>query len=406
MSAEVEFREMALGELIDSIAMGPFGSDLKVDNFISSGVPVLRGGNLYGFAVDDTETPFVTQQKADSLARSKALPGDLVATHRGTIGQVSIVPRKSRFPEYLVSQSQLKITLKESRVVPEYLTYWFRSNQGQFQLLSYANQTGVPAIAQPTKSFKSMRVRLPGLPVQNAVVEVLGALDDKIAANLSAVRGGRDLILAHATRILSADGEESQFGEMVEISPKIPTRSGQEVPFLDMKNLPEHGLLPSMWTTRESAGGSRFQVGDTLMARITPCFENGKIAWVDQVPFGEVGYGSTEFIVMRARAGMPRLLPYAIAVRDDFRSFAAKRMVGTSGRQRVQAAELNAYPVTAPAAAGLAQFGDASEAIVGRLSSAQKENRTLAATRDELLPLLMSGRITVKDAGRRVEQEV
>jgi type I restriction enzyme S subunit len=106
-----------------AFAMGPFGSRIKTENFRSAGVPVLRGKNLGGNRFDDSDVVFVDQEKAEELSASIARPGDLVFTHRGTLGQVALIPRHSRYPIYLVSQSQMKATFDEERVLPEYVYY-------------------------------------------------------------------------------------------------------------------------------------------------------------------------------------------------------------------------------------------------------------------------------------------
>ena len=87
----------------------------------------------------------------------------------------------------------------------------------------------------------------------------------------------------------------------------------------------------------EFNGGAKFCNGDTVMARITPCLENGKTAYVDMLDDGEIGFGSTEFIVMRAKTGIsdPQFVYYT-AISPVFRNVAIKSMVGSSGRQRVQ----------------------------------------------------------------------
>lgn len=81
-----------------AIAMGPFGSDIKTDNFMPSGVPVIRGLNLASWRFHDADFAFVTEQKADELHAANARSGDIIFTHRGTLGQVGIIPDNSRYP--------------------------------------------------------------------------------------------------------------------------------------------------------------------------------------------------------------------------------------------------------------------------------------------------------------------
>ena len=162
-----------------SIAMGPFGSNIKADNFVSEGVPVIRGTNMNFARYVDGDFVFLTEQKADELFASNCKPNDLVFTHRGTIGQVSIVP-KGKYSRYVVSQSGMKLSVDSSRVAPFFLFYFFKSEYGQYQILKYESQVGVPSISNPLTSLKEMEVPVPPLPEQQAIAGVLSALDDKI----------------------------------------------------------------------------------------------------------------------------------------------------------------------------------------------------------------------------------
>jgi len=166
-----------------SIAMGPFGSRIKAENFQKEGVPVIKGGNLHGAIVTDDKFDFLTEEKAEELKSSQAVKRDLVITHRGTIGQVCIIPDDAKFEKYIVSQSQLKVTLDEDVVDPYFVNYFFQSHIGQHRLLANASQVGVPAIAKASTSVKEILVPVPPLPEQKAIAHILGTLDDKIELN-------------------------------------------------------------------------------------------------------------------------------------------------------------------------------------------------------------------------------
>lgn len=172
-----------LDELITDIAAGPFGSNLKVSCFVPSGFPVIDGANLKGFKVSDNLTKFVTEEKARSLSRSIAKRGDVVVTISGTLGQIAYVPNDSAYPEYLCSQRQFRVSFDTSRVDVPYLVYYFHTHEGKSQILSFANQTGVPALSQPTKNFKRLSIPLPSIRAQRQIASCIEAINNKIELN-------------------------------------------------------------------------------------------------------------------------------------------------------------------------------------------------------------------------------
>jgi type I restriction enzyme S subunit len=131
-------------------------------------------------------------------------------------------------------------------------------------------------------------------------------------------------------------GGEVPFTHYAEVNPKRHLRRGEEYPFVEMAALPEGGGELRYLGRRIFDGqGSRFAVGDTLFARITPCTENGKASIVRKLDGFDVGFGSTEFIVLAARDGACPEFVYQVAVSPEVRRRAVSRMLGTSGRQRV-----------------------------------------------------------------------
>ena len=184
--------------------------------------------------------------------------------------------------------------------------------------------------------------------------------------------------------------------EVVEVNPKLSLKKGSLAPYLEMKNVQTDSCAPIDWYDREFKSGTRFQNGDTLMARITPCLENNKVAYVNFLDGDEVGWGSTEFIVLRAKNGLPSFYTYLLAKDSDFRSFAIKLMTGSSGRQRVQTQGLFDYELGIPSEENLEVFRDQVTAIEQKLKANSIQIRTLEKLRDTLLPKLMSGEVRVR----------
>lgn len=137
--------------------------------------------------------------------------------------------------------------------------------------------------------------------------------------------------------------------DFIDFNPRLSIKKGTVAAKVAMDKLqPFTKRIPKVEHAQFS-GGSKFANSDTIMARITPCLENGKTAFVDILDPGEIAFGSTEFIVLRAKSGIsdPEFI-YYLATSPAFRSVAIKSMVGSSGRQRVQQGVLEKLELLVP----------------------------------------------------------
>jgi len=280
---------------------------------------------------------------------------------------------------------------------------------------------------------------MPPLPEQRAIAHILGTLDDKIELN----RGMNETLEATARAIFKswfvdfdpvrakragaarraptppdiADlfpdrFEDSELGEipkgwriaalpdLIDVNPTRALRKGEIAPYLDMANMPTRGHSPDEVIERLFGSGMRFVNGDTLVARITPCLENGKTAYVDFLKDGQVGWGSTEYIVLRPKPSLPTEFAYCLARSEVFRDFAIQSMTGSSGRQRVPVDSLQHFGMVSPSDKVADMFGKLVRPLFARSRAATDESNTLAAIRGALLPKLISGELRVKDAER------
>jgi len=297
-------------------------------------------------------------------------------------------------------------------------------------------------IPSTTRSAVAVRhIDVPSLDEQRAIADTLGSLDDKIELNrrMNATLEGmaqaifRDWfvdfgptrrkqagvndpvqimgnLLPDPTRAqpladlfpasFGDDGlpdgwEERPIGDLLEFNPKEPLKKGTVAPYSDMASLPTSGSIAAPPVDRAFGSGMRFRNGDALLARITPCLENGKAAFVDFLTDGGLGWGSTEFIVLRAKRPMPAPVCYLLVRHPEFRDRAIQSMTGTSGRQRVQADNLANFTIACPTPKIFETFGELVEPCFEKISTNGRQNQTLAATRDLLLPKLMSGEIRI-----------
>jgi len=433
-----------LGELASdengSIAIGPFGSRMKAEVYVSSGVPVIRGTNISDGRWLKGDWVFVPEEFAKGLPNCLLRPGDLVFPHRGSIGEVAIV--EESHGTMLLSSSMMKFRPDAGRADSGFLFYYFRSRRGRAEILKFASQVGTPGIGQPLTSLRQFKVPLPSLPEQKAIAHILGNLDDKIELNrrmnetleamaraifkswfvdFDPVRAKMDsrkpLGMDAATAALFPRRfEETTLGytpegwpvkplpEVIEVNPNRTLPKGNVSPYLDMKNMPTRGHCPDEIIDRTFSSGTKFGNGDTLLARITPCLENGKTALVDFLRDGEVGWGSTEYIVFHPKPPLPAEFGYYLARSDDLRSFAIQNMTGTSGRQRVPPDCFNQYLLAVPPEPIARRFGDLVRPLVRHISASVMQSKTLAAARDALLPRLLSGELDVSQTGKSMKE--
>lgn len=406
-----EWKTMPLGSLgaesPSAFATGPFGSAVSAENFQESGIPMIRGSNLsgeVGVRLNDADVVFVPEELAAKYARSMVAQGDIIFTCWGTVGQVGLIDGSARYQRYLVSNKQMKMTPDSARMSSLYLYYYL--SQPSMVALVRGQSIGSSVPGFNLGQLKELPVAVPSLDEQRAIADVLGALDDKIAANNTLHDLSKALLAALFSELGVDDGFEMLLSELVEFNPRSALLRDDNAPYLDMKNLPSGAMTVSEWSYRTPQGGARFRDGDTLLARITPCLENGKLGIVDFLNDDETGVGSTEFIVMRPRDDVPIVFPYLLALTPRFRDYAIRRMVGTSGRQRLSWSDLADYRVGRLDTAALKRLSSMGGALLPRIKAAVDESRRLAAVRDELLPLLMSGQVRVRDAEKAVEEVV
>ena len=400
-----DFRTVTLESLAlptkGSFAMGPFGSDIKTDNFVDFGVPIIKGQNLGDGRLLEDSFDYLTEEKADELSNSIAKSGDIVFTHRGTLGQVAMIPRQSRYPRYIVSQSQMKVSLDEEQALPEYVTYYFQSSVGQHMLMSYASQTGVPAIGQPLTSLRKMLVTLPSINEQRAIASVLGALDDKIESNRRLAATIDCLLRAELENAILNDDNprEVQLGEIAlrvgEASD--PRNLHEHVPYIGLEHMPRGNMFLDEWGTSEGLGSGKsvFKEGNVLFGRLRPYFKKAGVAPID-------GICSTDVLVLKPAFNESAAMLLALAASEEFIGYASAAATGTK-MPRVSWDYLSDWKTVLPSEAATSRFDNDMLPLVAKAIASVHERVALAKLRDALLPELLSGRLRVKDAKTMME---
>ncbi|MDZ8086017.1 MAG: restriction endonuclease subunit S [Nostoc sp. DedQUE12b] len=174
--------ECAANELY-STQIGPFGKALTPEEYTLSGVPLLRGVNVNHGRFYDDGFVFISEKTADRLSKFESYPGDVLLVHKGTLGQIGLMPKDRKYHRYIMGNSMLRVRCDATKLIPEYLYYWLCSSEGQHYLFSRVSQVGVPQIQRPLTTLREASLPVPPLDEQKAIVHILGTLDDKIELN-------------------------------------------------------------------------------------------------------------------------------------------------------------------------------------------------------------------------------
>lgn len=247
---------------------------------------------------------------------------------------------------------------------------------------------------------------------QRRIASILSSLDDKIAVNrricenleaqaqalfkhwfidFAPFKNGK--FIETELGMIPKGWRVGRLGDIADINPTRSIKKGEVATYLDMKNMPTSGSFPTAWEKKEFAGGMKFKNGDTLMARITPCLENGKVAFVNFLDDQEIAFGSTEYIVMTAKDMIFPELLYTLCRFPSFVSYATKNMNGSSGRQRVSGETIADYKMVIAPNFVYSEVMPLFHDYMCQIRECGFENLRLSTLRDTLLPKLMSGQI-------------
>ena len=381
-----------------------FGKD-----FTDEGVTFIKAESLNG---DSNLSPqgfsFIDEETHEQLRRSRLAESDVLITIAGAqIGKCGYV-RAEHLPAN-TNQAVGIIRINPEKAVPRFVYYYFKQATTFAFIQSLSGQAAQPNIN--LSMLKRIEIPSPSYDEQKRIAEILLAYDDLIENNLKRIAlledSARQLYKEWFVRLrfpghehtCIVDGvpegwEEKTIPEVIDIDPKTNVPKDGEKWFVEMASLPSNSMVISKLQRRTGNSGSRFQNGDTLFARITPCLENGKTGFVDFLAEGETAFGSTEFIVLRPKR-VPAEYVYCLSRTYDFRENAIKNMVGSSGRQRVKVSCFNDYLIALPPQTLLGEFKSFASSCFRQIRNLSLQNQKLKQARDLLLPRLMSGEIPV-----------
>lgn len=423
----MEWKDYRMEELIEEISMGPFGSDVKKDCYVDSGIPILNGSNLQGYKLQEQAFGYLTLEKADSLKKSNASRGDIIVTHRGTLGQIVYIPDDSKYDRYVISQSQFRFRCKKELVNVPYLVYYFHTPIGQNKILANASQVGVPALARASTTFRQIEISLPPLETQSRIASILSSLDSKIETN-NKINAKLEEMAQALFKSWFVDFEPFKDGKFVES---------------------ELGMIPEGWRVYSmneivynisgySYKGSELQTSDVAMATIKNFIRGGGfktegykeivisknakeeqyvdlfdvlVAHTDLTQNAEV-IGNPALVLSKANYNklimsmdltkvvskdkrLTNTFIYSLLNTHSFKAHALGYVNGTTVLH-MSKKSVPEYKVALPNNFDdLKSFVKALDSLYRRISSTFEENNSLSQLRDTLLPKLMNGEIEI-----------
>ena len=409
----MEWKHYKMDELIEEISMGPFGSDVKKEFYVDNGVPILNGSNLQGFKLQEDSFGYLTKEKADSLKKCNAHRGDIIVTHRGTLGQIVYVPVDSKYDRYVISQSQFRFRCKADLVDVQYLVYYFHTREGQYKILANASQVGVPALARATSTFRLIDIKLPPLDDQRRIASILSSLDRKIELN-NKINADLEEMAQTIFKNWFVDFEPFKNGKFVDSElGKIPegwkvgrlTEIASYMNGLAMQKFPPENNEDSLPVLKIKELGQGFCGTDSDRCSCNikdECkIHNGDVifSWsgtllVDVWCGGDCGLNQHLFKV--TSKDYPKWF-YYYWTKHHLQEFIhiAKDKAVTMGH--IKRGHLEEAMVAIPDNDSMEKAHELFEPILSKMISLRLENSRLSLLRDTLLPRLMSGELEVPE---------
>ena len=401
------------GQLFDIID-GDRGKNYPSDSdFSDEGYCLfLNAGNVTKTGWSFENNSFISEDKDRQLRNGRVNKGNTVLTTRGTVGNAAYYDDRVPYDHLRINSGMVILSAKDNNIIDnEFIYYLVTSPVAKKTIELFCSGSAQPQL--PIKDFVKIKYDLPSMEIQKHIVSVLSAYDNLIEVNNKRIKVleqmAENLYREWFVRFRFPGHETAEFengipkgwayrraDEVIDFNPMLKTRNQTEFTIIPMEALSTNSMVldSSCFVRQDSISGRRSQNGDTLLAKITPCLENGKTGFVMGMPENEVFGGSTEFVVMRSKALTPHYV-YCIARSYYFRQTAILSMNGADGRQRVDEDKLKSTKILQPEKTVLDRFETIVTPIFDGVYQMVQENKNLIQQRDLLLPRLMSGKLEV-----------
>ena len=390
-----EWKKIRLGDIVEVAS----GFSYKGE-YIGSGRSILLGMGCVSFK-EKFLMSGARPYSGESPDRFHAQPGDIVLATRQQsenlpiLGMPAILPDSLSGHDVIVGANLYRI-INNSEIENRFLYLQLKTPH----YLDHINKckTGTTVRMITKKNIEDYVFLCPPKEVREKIVSMLWNIEDKIDLNKRINHNLEEQAQIVFDRIFNSDlTNNCLLSSIVDINPKRTLRKNEVARCIDMTYLNTAGSFPSGWEFKPYSGGMKFINGDTLMARITPCLENGKVAYINFLDKEETAFGSTEYIVFHAKEGYPNEMFYFLTRNKAFIEFATKNMNGSSGRQRVSGETIGNYIIPVLSEDDINELKTVSESTMKEILKNNLESRVLSEMRNTILPKLMSGELKIND---------
>lgn len=400
-----------IGELCDagdgSVQTGPFGSQLHESDYTKNGTPAVMPANILGGRIELAGIARISDAHVYRLRRHELQDGDIVYGRRRGIGRPALIRHENA--GWLCGTGCLRIRLGKTLVTPEFLHRYLALSD----VIRWTEGQAIGATMANTNILRRVPVRFPENVLVQQKIAAVPAFDHLIEINRRRVelleKLAEEIYREWFVRLrfpgyknvriikgLPRGWELLPFSDIVLVNPEERIDKTEESPFVGMEDLSLNSMFFSVRETRREAQGAKFKNRDVLFPRITPSVENGKRGLVMCLEDGQVGLGSTEFIVLRQKVIGPEHI-YFLSCSFEFRKHAALSMAGASGRRRVQEECFSFFLVKTPPPEIREEFSTFVGPIFSQIQVLSRAIGKLKSCREALLPRLLSGKLSVED---------
>ena len=398
----MSYKEITIGEICEYTTSGGTPKSSINEYYNPPTIPWLKTKEVNYCRIYEVET-YISEEGLKKSSAKLIPPNSVIVAMYGqgdTAGRVAI----NKIP-LATNQACCNLIINKDKANYEFVYYALSTLYNK--LVSLKNGGAQPNLNAAL--VRGITIPYPNLNIQRRIADILSAYDNLIENNRKQIK-----LLEEAaqrlykewfidlrfpghehTRIVDGVPEgwaQCTLNDVIEFDPKVSLQKDRMKQFIPMSALSTSSMVLDLKEicTTISNSGSKFQNGDTLLARITPCLENGKTAFVYGLESEEGAVGSTEYIVMRAKNLNPYMV-YLLSRTDQFRQFAINSMSGSDGRQRVKADKLKTLAYLLPPTELLYRFEKIEAPLFEMIFKLNRQVYIAIQARDRLLPKLMSG---------------